>query len=329
MKRLFLVGTLSFLLLFAFPVLGADPPGLVPCDGKDCGTCELIELGDNLLRFFVTFSIVFAGVVFAWGGLLMVTSGGNMGQVSSGKSKMTDAVVGIVIVLTAWLLMDTVLKLLLDESKFKFGTWNSIQCSEQSDETPTPTSSSSAGSATYDVGGATLSENDIQYRLRQMEQYEDMICEYASLNSVGDQCALLVALAAVESSGNSSARSDKGAVGLMQMTVGTARGLEPDRFADMSDVEVRLYLSTLENNVRLGVKNFADLDKRYNGDTTLILAAYNGGPEANGPSQNCPGMLRWQCEWDNDERTQRNTGYEETRNYVANITTITPRVQLD
>lgn len=71
-----------------------------------------------------------------------------------------------------------------------------------------------------------------------------------------------------ESNYNSRAISPKGAAGLMQLMPETASqyGVE-DRFDP-------------EDNIMGGVKYLKDLCKLYNGDTKLVLAAYNAGQEA-------------------------------------------------
>jgi len=122
---------ISFLLLGTFVVATPSVEAkIVSCDGVECNTCHVIKTANNILTFFIEVAIYIAGIMFAWGGLLMVMSGGDRGKFEQGKAKMTDAVIGIIIVLAAWLLVDTVLKLVLsDDVQSKvFGFWNQIQC---------------------------------------------------------------------------------------------------------------------------------------------------------------------------------------------------------
>lgn len=77
--------------------------------------------------------IIFGIMAFS-AGIKLVTSGGNTSAVESAKKQMTNAFVGIIIVLGAWLLIDTILKgVALDLTKFGagFGPWNQIQCGVQ------------------------------------------------------------------------------------------------------------------------------------------------------------------------------------------------------
>lgn len=82
--------------------------------------------------------------------------------------------------------------------------------------------------------------------------------------------ALLLAVARGESNFDSAARSDKDAVGLMQIRwPGTSRHLGIRREADLYDPCT---------NVDAGARYLAELSARYDGDLHRVLGAYNYGP---------------------------------------------------
>lgn len=101
---------------------------LVPCDGPECQACHLVELGDNIVRFLITIAAVIGAIMIAVAGLQMVTSGGDVARVTAAKNTMTNVVIGFIILLAAWLLVDTIMKAFVNESKF--GVWNQIECVE-------------------------------------------------------------------------------------------------------------------------------------------------------------------------------------------------------
>lgn len=126
MRYFILAGLLSISLFSVTSVFAAE--GLVPCDGPDCGSCELVTLASNVLTFFIEVTVSIGIVMFVIGGLTMVMSAGDTGKVSKGKEMMSNAVIGLVIVLSAWLLMDTALKMVVGEGSQAYGVWKKISC---------------------------------------------------------------------------------------------------------------------------------------------------------------------------------------------------------
>lgn len=99
-----------------------------------------------------------------------------------------------------------------------------------------------------------------------LNEYSDTITLAARQHGVDP--ALVRALIHAESAFNPKARSNKGAMGLMQLMPGTARDM------GVSNPAVP------DENIQGGVKYLAYLLDKFNGDTTLATAAYNAGPGA-------------------------------------------------
>jgi len=103
-----------------------------------------------------------------------------------------------------------------------------------------------------------------------------------------------------ESKFNSNAESSAGAVGLMQLTPSTAKGIA--QYTGGS----RFRVSDLTNpdiNIRYGAWYLGHLLDHYHGVERLALAAYNAGQE---------NVDRWQSE-------HVGIQFEETRDYVAKV----------
>ncbi len=132
--RFFLAVVVAGALLYV-PVAFAQNP-LVPCNGPECQACHLVQLGQNILSWLIGIMASVIALVFAIGGMKMVMSGGNTESVSQGKSMMSNAVIGFVILLAGWLIVDTLIKLFVDDGKI--GVWNSIQCVTQPELTTAP-----------------------------------------------------------------------------------------------------------------------------------------------------------------------------------------------
>lgn len=101
----------------------------------DCGTCELIALGNNLIDFLIVIMTVMAGIIFVYAGYLMVTSGGNVGQFKRAKQIFTNVVIGLVIMLVAFLIIDIVMRSFLPGGTVSYGggvtsLWSDIECTD-------------------------------------------------------------------------------------------------------------------------------------------------------------------------------------------------------
>ncbi|MCA9360284.1 hypothetical protein H6785_01740 [Candidatus Nomurabacteria bacterium] len=112
--------------------------GLIPCEGTDCNSCHLVVLAENILGWLIGVMLVIFAITTAWAGFSLVTSGGNTSAKTEAKQKMTNALIGILIVMGAWLLVDTLMKSLLlgGEGELNNRPWSTLECIEQNDTVP-------------------------------------------------------------------------------------------------------------------------------------------------------------------------------------------------
>ncbi len=75
---------------------------------------------------------VIAAILIIVAGARLVTSAGNTSAKESAKKLMTNLIIGYLIVLAAWLVLDYGLRaLLLQDGTYDFGVWNQISCVDQ------------------------------------------------------------------------------------------------------------------------------------------------------------------------------------------------------
>ena len=94
-----------------------------------CQACSLAQLVQNLINFLIGLSIPIAAALFAWAGVLYFTSAGDTSKHSKAKGIFTNTFIGFVIVITAWLVINTFLNVIFGQGEFKAGNWFNIQCS--------------------------------------------------------------------------------------------------------------------------------------------------------------------------------------------------------
>ena len=143
-----LLGGVAGVFLFAPAIASATHiagiPDLLPAcvradatKGGGCTVCDLFALVQNALKF-IWFGLVapLATIFFIYGGFLMVSSSfsGAANTYQKGKQVLTKTLTGIIIVFLAWLMVDTLIKVLagqaLGEGKAAaisgYGPWNQV-----------------------------------------------------------------------------------------------------------------------------------------------------------------------------------------------------------
>ncbi|MBI3957093.1 MAG: peptidoglycan-binding protein [Candidatus Kerfeldbacteria bacterium] len=116
MKRFAALAILGILLL-PLPLAAADTtcdPGILPpctCDGN-CQLTDFVQLFINLYAFGVHLAAPLAIFFIIVGGVILVTASGYSNRIEMGKTMITQAVTGLIIVLISWVIIDTTIFLL-------------------------------------------------------------------------------------------------------------------------------------------------------------------------------------------------------------------------
>ena len=108
-------------LLYAQSIL---PKQIVPvgCDGVNCTICHLGELAQNILNAGIVLSVFLSALLFAYAGWLYLTNEA-IGQQQKAKDTFKNVVIGLVIILAAWLIVDTLMKMTLGGD---YLPWNNV-----------------------------------------------------------------------------------------------------------------------------------------------------------------------------------------------------------
>lgn len=75
----------------------------------ECGWVQLVQLGSEILSFAIYIAILGATAVIVFAGWKMLTANGDEGAVKEGKKMLWAAIVGIIVTMSAYMLVQFVL----------------------------------------------------------------------------------------------------------------------------------------------------------------------------------------------------------------------------
>jgi len=106
--------------------------GLVPCGGigeEPCQLCHVGALVASVGGWLATVVGIVVVILIMLAGLRMVASAGDLSAVTNARRLIANAIIGYILFLAAWMLVDTGLRFLLRQENY--GVWNDIMCEVQ------------------------------------------------------------------------------------------------------------------------------------------------------------------------------------------------------
>lgn len=127
MSKRSMVALVLMLVILPSVAFGAGLVQIVPqeCnqDGGCPSICNLGQLAQNILNDGIYIAVFLSAILFAWAGWKYLTHVANPGEIQRAQEIFFNVVVGLVIIVAAWLIVDTLMKTLTGG---KFGPWNKI-----------------------------------------------------------------------------------------------------------------------------------------------------------------------------------------------------------
>ncbi|MDO8482142.1 MAG: hypothetical protein Q7S75_03635 [bacterium] len=120
--------SLALLVFLTAPAIVSSaviPGQIVTCDGVNCTICHLATVAQNVLNTGIFVAVFLSAILFAWAGFKYLTNVANPGGVNEAKSLFGSVLVGLLIILGAWLVIDTLMRTLVNPNAL-FGPWNKI-----------------------------------------------------------------------------------------------------------------------------------------------------------------------------------------------------------
>jgi len=299
----------------------------------------VITVINNLIEFLITIAIVFvAPVMIAYAGFLYVVNPMNPSGMSNARSILKNTVIGIVVALSAWLIVAAVMAVFYNP-KAVGKTWSELitsggidPCLKQAGSITELRQVSVPGVAGITVttpGTTSLTPAQIRAKASAAKAFKTQVCAAASTQGIPTQCSQLLGILGVESGGIPTSVSPEGAIGLMQLIPTTAASNGVSACVGSSDISPSAAciaaLKNSDTNIKAGVTNYAKLFKKFSGNQTYATAAYNAGDgtglkpdgkkQAFAKSSDCPGMFAWECPINPG-------GFVETQKYVLDVAAV-------
>jgi hypothetical protein len=119
-------------LFFATPTIAmaAGMVSIVPSDCNQSGgcqsICDLAQLAQNVLNDGIYLAVFLSAVLFAWAGFKHMTAGGDMGQIKEANKVFSAVLIGLIIILSAWLIVSTLMSVIAGGGPTPTMPWNQL-----------------------------------------------------------------------------------------------------------------------------------------------------------------------------------------------------------
>lgn len=133
------------LFVIALPAYALDASFFGPIMPKECN-CPgaapdfgcVLQVAQNVLNIGIGVAVIAVVFFIAWAGFQLITNGSNPKGREAAKNRMLNAILGLVLILGSWLLVDTIMKFFYNENA-GFGPWKSIIATSGGSKCVTPT----------------------------------------------------------------------------------------------------------------------------------------------------------------------------------------------
>ncbi|OGN16914.1 MAG: hypothetical protein A3C88_00510 [Candidatus Yanofskybacteria bacterium RIFCSPHIGHO2_02_FULL_50_12] len=309
---------------------------------QDCNKCLLILLFKNIvdMTFFVVVPVL-GTALFIWAGFLILIGArqGKGTQVSEGLKIFNATFIGALVLLSSWLLTNFVLKSLVGDDGGN--QWYQLQCSTGSLADAVNVTVPQPGTSPQVTQAPPGSGMQCRFSGVNLCQAAQMTCSNSScaqyVSSIGIHASrfgvepnLVKAIMMKESSCRAQAGNAGGnSWGLMALQPATANQYR--QFCGVNQPVNSAWLTNPQNSdkvICIGTKYLSAIKGGVCGsEIRNIAAGYNGGPGACRASVSCSNETscssmatrKWECLYDNPQKTRCNTGYDETRDYAPKV----------
>ncbi len=153
----FVVPLALILAIWLLPDVTLAQSKFVTCDGTNCSACNLADMANIIIKWLFGIVFMIFAVLMVIAGFGLVTSGGNTTALQEAKSKFTNAMIGLLIMMSAWLVVDTIMKGVVGGGETGaaigeiagWGPWSEVKCMTQTKTVKPSPDSTAAVTGTY------------------------------------------------------------------------------------------------------------------------------------------------------------------------------------
>jgi len=132
-KKILPTITIAILLFgVAFPALAIDIWKGAKCvevagggPTQSCDFCDALTVTQNIIGYLTELAFVIVIAMIVWGALQMVISAGSSEKFAHGKKGITDAVIGLLVIMATWLIINEFLHIMTGGLAIP---WDQISC---------------------------------------------------------------------------------------------------------------------------------------------------------------------------------------------------------
>ncbi len=97
------------------------------CSGITCTWCDFLKFGQGIINFLIQdIAFPLAVLFIIYGGIMMMLNSGNPSKLKESQGVIWSAIIGIAIMLSAWIILNTFFNLLTPGGLN--WPWHTIQC---------------------------------------------------------------------------------------------------------------------------------------------------------------------------------------------------------
>ncbi|MEX2054135.1 MAG: hypothetical protein WD883_01140 [Candidatus Colwellbacteria bacterium] len=107
-------------------------PTLRPGETGACNFDRLLDMASNIVNTLIALAFLAAAFFIIVGGFRLIISQGNPERLKAARANITSAIIGLIVVLTSWVVINSLIGFFVDETRcgYEWYKFEGIKCAE-------------------------------------------------------------------------------------------------------------------------------------------------------------------------------------------------------